>query len=196
MPRRSVSWRTCCDFRGPRSGFRPRECREPGHLMLPADTRGRGRRAGLIGAAVGVEVLEVCSQNDVEVAWSSGQEVIDDLRTPCLSPRRVCPRRRCELDILGGGRATRQQEQPEQVSEDQVRQSERHGGDRAGRGRSSITAGQRQVQRSGTPYDHVRPPSRSPITADQRVFTFLEPDTPRGRCPRRSASGRDQQAPR
>jgi hypothetical protein len=67
--------------------------------------------------AVGVEVLEVCSQNDVEVAWSSGQEVIDDLRTPCLSPRRVCPRRRCELDILGGGRATRQQEQPEQVPE-------------------------------------------------------------------------------
>ena len=68
--------------------------------------------------AVGVEVLEVCTQNDVEVAWSSDQEVIDDLRTPCLSPRRVCPRRRCELDILGGGRATRQQEQPEHVKED------------------------------------------------------------------------------
>jgi hypothetical protein len=28
--------------------------------------------------AVGVEVLEVCSQNDVEVAWSSDQEVIED----------------------------------------------------------------------------------------------------------------------
>jgi hypothetical protein len=56
-----------------------------------------------------------------------------------------------ELDLLGGGRATQQQEQPEQVPEDQVQQAERHGGDHAGRWRSSITAGQRQVQRSGTP---------------------------------------------
>jgi hypothetical protein len=36
-----------------------------------------------------------------------------------------------ELDVLGGGRATQQQEQPEQVLEDQVQQAQRHGGDHA-----------------------------------------------------------------
>ena len=38
-----------------------------------------------------------------------------------------------KLDVLGRGRATQQQEQPEQVPEDQVQQAERHGGDHAGR---------------------------------------------------------------
>ena len=36
-----------------------------------------------------------------------------------------------ELDVLGGGRATQQQDQPEQVLEDQVQQPQRHGGDHA-----------------------------------------------------------------
>jgi hypothetical protein len=36
-----------------------------------------------------------------------------------------------QLDVLGGGRATQQQEQPEQVLEDQVQQAQRHGGDHA-----------------------------------------------------------------
>jgi hypothetical protein len=36
-----------------------------------------------------------------------------------------------ELDVLGGGRATQEQDQPEHLSEDQIRQPQRHGGDRA-----------------------------------------------------------------
>ena len=36
-----------------------------------------------------------------------------------------------QLDVLGGGRATQQQEQPEHLLEDQVQQSQRHGGDHA-----------------------------------------------------------------
>jgi hypothetical protein len=31
-----------------------------------------------------------------------------------------------ELDVLAGGRATRQQDQPEHLQEDQVQQSQRH----------------------------------------------------------------------
>jgi hypothetical protein len=38
-----------------------------------------------------------------------------------------------QLDILGRGRATQEQEQPEQVLEDQVQQAQRHGGDLPGR---------------------------------------------------------------
>ena len=33
-----------------------------------------------------------------------------------------------ELDILGGGRATQQQDQPEQLPEDQVQEPQRHVG--------------------------------------------------------------------
>jgi hypothetical protein len=36
-----------------------------------------------------------------------------------------------QLDVLDGGCATQQQEQPEQVLEDQVQQAQRHGGDHA-----------------------------------------------------------------
>src|SRR3954447_25019116 len=37
-----------------------------------------------------------------------------------------------ELDVLGGGRAAHQQEQPERVLEDHVQQPQRHGEDHAG----------------------------------------------------------------
>ena len=33
-----------------------------------------------------------------------------------------------ELDVLGGGRATRQQDQPEHLQEDQIQQPQRHAG--------------------------------------------------------------------
>jgi hypothetical protein len=36
-----------------------------------------------------------------------------------------------QLDVLGGGRATQQQEQSEQVLKDQVQQAQRHDGDHA-----------------------------------------------------------------
>jgi hypothetical protein len=48
-----------------------------------------------------------------------------------------------QLDVLGGGRATQQQEQPEHLLEDQIQQSQRHAEIMPGRWRSSITAGQR-----------------------------------------------------
>ena len=36
-----------------------------------------------------------------------------------------------ELDVLGGGRAAQQQDQPEHLAEDQIEQPQRHGGDHA-----------------------------------------------------------------
>ncbi len=36
-----------------------------------------------------------------------------------------------QLDVLGGGRATQQQEQPQHLLEDQIQQPQRHGGDHA-----------------------------------------------------------------
>jgi hypothetical protein len=45
-----------------------------------------------------------------------------------------------EFDVLGGGRAAHQQDQPEYVREDQVEQTGRHVGDHA---QPAITAGQR-----------------------------------------------------
>ena len=56
-----------------------------------------------------------------------------------------------ELDVLGGGRAAQQQEQPEHLLEDQIQQPQRHGGDHARPLAITITAGQRHVQHSGTP---------------------------------------------
>jgi hypothetical protein len=36
-----------------------------------------------------------------------------------------------EFDVVGGGRATQQQDQPDHLAEDQIQQPQRHGGDRA-----------------------------------------------------------------
>ena len=77
MLRRSVPWRTCGDLRGPRSGFRPCECREPGHLCYLQILVDETAEPVSSVRAVGAEVLEVRTQNDVEVAWSSDQDVIE-----------------------------------------------------------------------------------------------------------------------
>ena len=63
-----------------------------------------------------------------------------------------------ELDVLGGGRAARQQDQPEDLAEDQIQQAERH---------AEIMSGQRSPPvsdpgpTSGTPHG---PPTRAAVS--------------------------------
>jgi hypothetical protein len=63
-----------------------------------------------------------------------------------------------QLDVLGGGRATQQQEQPEQVLKDQYSRRNDPAAIMPGRWRSLIAAGQRHVQDSGTPQANRAPP--------------------------------------
>jgi DDE family transposase len=84
-----------------------------------------------------------------------------------------------ELDVLGGGRAAQQQDQSERVLEDQVQQPQRHAEIMPGYWRSSITAGRRHVQHSGTPQAIETDPGLAPaLTALVDPQTRGDPESP------------------
>jgi hypothetical protein len=73
-----------------------------------------------------------------------------------------------ELDVLGGGRATRQQDQPEHLPEDQVQQPQRHVG---------IMSGQRSPLVKDPRPDFWHPTGRSHLTVGHRAARTAEVTT-------------------
>ena len=101
-----------------------------------------------------------------------------------------------QLDVLGGGRAAQQQDQPEHVLEDQVQQPQRHGGDHARPLATTITAGQGMC--SILEPRRVRRPLQRPATASGAAAAAATPNiagSPAGswRDPASTSPGRTHQ---